>query len=115
MAPSTARTGVWSFNSSQSSNTLSVASIASGDFGADVAEVLNKNLHQLINQRARFSLADIGQLFEFGLAWHAAVPAIRLLGIGMNAECRHLCAISQKLDFLVAAVACNQIDDKLGE
>src|SRR5207253_7325459 len=40
---------------------------------------------------------------------------IRLLGIGMNAECRHLRAISQKLDFLVAAVGCNQIDDKLGE
>src|SRR5262249_51792196 len=81
-----------------------------------VAEVADQKFNEIINERARFLLAGVGQLLTLGLAGFAAVPAIQPLAIGVNASDDDLLTMAEKFDLLaLAPVQRNEVDDDLVE
>src|SRR3974390_374243 len=65
-----------------------------------VAEIANEQLDNVINELARFCFANVGQLLKLDLPRLAAVPAIRLLGVGMDTGDDDLLPLAEKFDLL---------------
>jgi hypothetical protein len=84
-------------------------------FRTFVTVLLDQDLHQLLDQRARFFFADIGKILELDLARLATVPAVRLLRVGVDSERGDLRPVGKQFDLLLAAVRRGQVDDELRE
>jgi hypothetical protein len=61
---------------------------------APVAVLPDQQLDDVLDERARLFLADVGQVIACDLAGLAAMPAVRFPRIRMNAEARELLTVS---------------------
>lgn len=83
-----------------------------------VAEVPHQQLDQLRDQRPRLVVGNQGEIFPLDLPRFAAMPAVGLPGVGVDAEGGELLPIAQKfelLGLLGAAIGRHQSDEDLRE
>src|SRR6516164_3319955 len=82
---------------------------------AGVAEIAGEDFNDVGNERAGLLFPDVGQILELDLPRLAAVPAIKLFGLGMGAEACELLPVAQKLDLFGLSVGRHDVGEDLRE